>query len=117
MALVQPRLHESGGFVCLEAMAAGRPAICLDLGGPAVQVTAETGFKIPALNPEQAVAGLAQAMTSLANDPQLRSRMGLAGRQRVNQLFNWETKGQFLADVYEKILAQQGDINADSHGS
>jgi glycosyltransferase involved in cell wall biosynthesis len=117
IALVHPSLHESGGFVCLEAMAAGRPAICLDLGGPAVQVTAETGFKIPALNPEQAVAGLAQAMTSLANDPQLRSRMGLAGRQRVNQLFNWETKGKFLADVYEKILAQQGDINADSHGS
>ncbi len=26
-------LHDSGGWVCLEAMAAGRPVICLDLGG------------------------------------------------------------------------------------
>ena len=30
--LVHPSLHDSGGWVCLEAMAAGRPVICLDLG-------------------------------------------------------------------------------------
>ncbi len=33
--LVHPSLHDSGGFVCIEAMAAGRPVICLKLGGPA----------------------------------------------------------------------------------
>jgi glycosyltransferase involved in cell wall biosynthesis len=33
--LVHPSLHDSGGWVCLEAMAAGRPLLCLDLGGPA----------------------------------------------------------------------------------
>ena len=115
LALVHPSLHESGGFVCLEAMALGRPVICLDLGGPSVQVTKETGFKIPALNPDQAVTGLAQAMKSLADDPQLRSRMGLAGRQRVNQLFNWETKGKFLVNIYEKVLAQTGEIDAGSN--
>ena len=43
--LVHPSLHDSGGWVCVEAMAAGRPVICLDLGGPATQVTAETGVK------------------------------------------------------------------------
>jgi hypothetical protein len=32
--LVHPSLHDSGGCVCLEPMAAGR-VICLDLGGPA----------------------------------------------------------------------------------
>ena len=32
--LIHPSLHESGGWVCLEAMAAGRPVVCLDLGGP-----------------------------------------------------------------------------------
>ena len=117
MALVHPSLHESGGFVCLEAMAAGRPVICLDLGGPAVQVTAETGFKIPAADPEQAVQGMAAAMSRLVQDPELRSRLGQAGRQRVNTFFNWETKGKFLVGVYETILAQQGESNADSSGS
>src|SRR2546430_4418443 len=41
-----PSLHDSGGWVCLEAMAAGRPVICLDLGGPGYQVTEESGIKI-----------------------------------------------------------------------
>jgi len=115
LALVHPSLHESGGFVCLEAMALGRPVICLDLGGPSVQVTKETGFKIPAIDPKQAVTGLSQAMKSLADDPQLRARMGIAGRQRVNQLFNWGTKGKFLVDVYEKVLIQTGEIDAGSN--
>lgn len=103
LALVHPSLHESGGFVCLEAMAAGRPVICLDLGGPAVQVTEETGFKVPAEDPDQAVQGMAAAMTQLVQDPALRSRLGQAGRQRVDAWFNWETKGQFLVDVYKTL--------------
>ncbi|MBW4691351.1 MAG: glycosyltransferase [Lyngbya sp. HA4199-MV5] len=108
MALVHPSLHESGGFVCLEAMAAGRPVICLDLGGPAVQVTAETGFKISAVDPDQAVQEMAKAMTQLVQEPELRSRLGHAGRERVNTFFNWESKGKFLVGVYKTILAHQG---------
>lgn len=74
--LVHPSLHDSGGYVVAEAMAAGRPVICLDLGGPALQVAEETGFKIPATTPEQVVAGMAQAMLWLARDDALRRRMG-----------------------------------------
>jgi glycosyltransferase involved in cell wall biosynthesis len=100
IALVHPSLHESGGFVCVEAMAMGRPVICLDLGGPAVQVTAATGFKIPAIDPEQAVLGLAAAMTDLANDPALRSAMGQAGQQRVQEFYNWEVRGHQICQLY-----------------
>jgi len=107
LALVHPSLHDSGAFVCLEAMAAGRPVVCLDLGGPAVQVTEETGFKVSAQNPEQAIAGMAQAMKRLATEPELRVRLGMAGRERVHQHFNWATKGQFLSTVYEKLRLQQ----------
>jgi glycosyltransferase involved in cell wall biosynthesis len=117
LALVHPSLHDSGAFVCLEAMAAGRPVICLDLGGPAVQVTEETGFKVAAHDPEQAIAGMAAAMTRLATEPELRSRLGLAGRQRVNQEFNWATKGQFLVSVYDKLRLQQEEANANSSSS
>jgi glycosyltransferase involved in cell wall biosynthesis len=117
LALIHPSLHDSGAFVCLEAMAAGRPVICLDLGGPAVQVTEETGFKIAAHNPKQAIADMAAAMSRLAIEPELRSRLGAAGRQRVNQEFNWATKGQFLVSVYDKLRLQQGEANANSSGS
>src|SRR3990172_2688633 len=41
--LVHPSLHDSGGWVCVEAMAAGKPVICLDLGGPAPAVGGGAG--------------------------------------------------------------------------
>jgi glycosyltransferase involved in cell wall biosynthesis len=56
-ALVHPSLHDSGGMVCLEAMACARPVICLDLGGPATQVTDDAGLRIPAVDPERTVLG------------------------------------------------------------
>jgi glycosyltransferase involved in cell wall biosynthesis len=101
--LVHPSLHDSGGWVCLEAMAAGKPVICLDLGGPAVQVTKETGFKIPAHNPEQAVRDMAEAMKRLAENQVLRERMGEAGRQRVQNVFSWAEKSRRFNQLYEKI--------------
>ncbi|BAZ22568.1 group 1 glycosyl transferase [Kalymmatonema gypsitolerans NIES-4073] len=106
-ALVHPSLHDSGGWVCLEAMAAGRPVLCLDLGGPAVQVTEQTGFKVPAHTPEQAVRDLSKGMVSLAKDSDLRVRMGEAGRRRVSEMFDWEVKASHLAQLYEEIYNQQ----------
>lgn len=104
LALVHPSLHDSGGLVCLEAMAAGRPVVCLDLGGPAIQVTKETGFKVTAYSPEQAVHDLAEAMNCLAKNPELRIQMGQAGQKRVREEFAWEKKGQLLAQLYQEIL-------------
>jgi len=101
--LVHPSLHESGGYVCLEAMAAGRPVICLDLGGPALLVSEETGIKIPAISPEQAVRALADAMLKLATDPDLRARMAQAARQRVKEHFSWDRKAILMMEIYRKI--------------
>ncbi|HAJ59025.1 MAG TPA: glycosyl transferase family 1 [Cyanobacteria bacterium UBA8543] len=105
--LVHPSLHDSGGWVCMEAMATGRPVICLNLGGPAVQVTEETGFKVPAHDPEQAVSDLAEAMVRLAKDSGLRDRMGQAGQKLVSENYSWEATGQSLAQLYEKMSEQQ----------
>jgi len=102
--LVHPSLHDSGGWVCLEAMAAGRPVICLELGGPGVQVTPECGFRIHAGNPMQAVEDLAEAMTRLAGDPELRRGMGAAGQQRVKDQFNWDRHVETAVKEYEKVV-------------
>jgi glycosyltransferase involved in cell wall biosynthesis len=103
-ALVHPSLHDSGGWVCLEAMTAARPVICLNLGGPAIQVTDETGIKVDADDPEQAVRGLAAAMVRLANDPDLRADMGRAGQLRVKEFYNWESRGQQISQLYEDVV-------------
>ncbi|MGB3652516.1 MAG: glycosyltransferase [Rivularia sp. (in: cyanobacteria)] len=112
--LIHPSLHESGGFVCMEAMAAARPVICLDLGGPGVQVTEDTGFKIPAHTPEQAIGGLAEAITCLAKDSNLRISMGRAAQKRAREVFSWEVKGKFMAQYYEEILTSQKPLMSGS---
>lgn len=105
--LVHPSLHDSGGWVCLEAMAAGRPVICLDLGGPGVQVTSETGFKVSADRPEQVVRDLADAMTRLASDPEQRMRMGQAGQRMVKEFYSWDSKVQTQIQIYEQVVTPE----------
>ena len=112
--LVHPSLHDSGGWVCLEGMAAGRPIICLDLGGPGVQVTTATGFKIPAHTPAQAVQELAAAMTRLAQDNNLRMQMGRAGQMLIAESYNWEAKAKALTKAYEEVVTPLGN---DLHNS
>ncbi|HEY9661120.1 MAG TPA: glycosyltransferase, partial [Allocoleopsis sp.] len=117
LALLHPSLHDSGGWVCLEAMAAGCPVICLDLGGPALQVTEETGFKIAARSPDQTVQDLAKAMTHLAKDQDLRVQMGEAAQKHVWSSFSWEKRGQLLVDFYEEVLKQQAILSHSSPSS
>lgn len=104
--LIHPSMHDSAPAVCLEAMAAGLPVICLDLGGPALQVTEETGFKVPAISPEQAVRDMAEAMKRLANEPLLRRQMGEAGRKRVDRYFRWDSKGEWMNACYQEVVSQ-----------
>jgi len=98
--LLHPSLHDSGGYVCLEAMAAGRPVICLDLGGPGLMVTDDTGVKVAARDPEQAVRDLAAAITRLAGSAELRARLAARGRERVRAEFDWDRRGDLLAHLY-----------------
>ena len=105
--LVHPSLHDSGGWVCLEAMGAGKPVICLDLGGPATQVTEREGFKVRAENPEQAVSDMAKVMQQIYSDDQLRERMGRSGQRRVSKEFLWDEKIRHINDVYADLLGQR----------
>jgi glycosyltransferase involved in cell wall biosynthesis len=103
---VHPSLHDSGGWVCLEAMAAGRPIICLDHGGPATQVTPETGVKVPVLTPEQVITDLAKAMEMLANDIEICEAMGQSGRERISAEFTWGHKADAINAYYKEICAR-----------
>ena len=102
--LVHPSLHDSGGFVCAEAMAAGQPVICLDLGGPALQVMEETGFKIPADTPERVVEDMTQAMLQLATEPEIRKKMIQRCKERVKEEFSWKKRRQQIWKIYRDII-------------
>jgi glycosyltransferase involved in cell wall biosynthesis len=105
--LVHPSLHDSGGCVCTEALAAGRPVVCLDTGGPALQVTPECGFAVAANSPRQAMDDLALAIHALASNPELRLRMGEAARRRVREELWWDRKGEQLAAIYQEVLGRE----------
>lgn len=104
--MIHPALHDSAPSSVLEGMAASLPVIYLDLAGPTIQLTSETGFKIPAKDPEQAINDIAEAMLRLVNDPELRRKMGEKGRERVKEHFSWEKKGEFINEIYRQVLAE-----------
>jgi glycosyltransferase involved in cell wall biosynthesis len=101
---LHPTLHDSGGWASVEAMAAGRPVICLELGGPALQVNDECGIKVPAISSKQVVHDIAEGLSRLASDPALRARLAEAGRQRVEEHFNWNRKGSEMAGIYAAVM-------------
>ena len=104
--LVHPSLHDSGGWVCIEGMAAGRPVICLDIGGPSTQVTEMTGIKIRTADVPTIIPQMADAMKKLATDSYLRLHLGNAGRERVMRHFTWEEKAKQLSTLYNEVVLE-----------
>jgi glycosyltransferase involved in cell wall biosynthesis len=102
-ALLHPSLRDSGGLVILEAMMAGKPVVCLDLGGPGEFVTSECGFKVHPGTPEQVVADLAAALEKIAGDPALSRALGEAGRRRVLEHFDWDKRGERMMEIYRQV--------------
>lgn len=82
---VLPSHYEGLPMSVIEAMLTGLPVIASDLPGTREQVVPEaTGLLVP---PKQ-TAPLASALARLAGDPDLRARMGQAGRTRALERFN-----------------------------
>jgi glycosyltransferase involved in cell wall biosynthesis len=100
-----PSLRDGGGAVVVEAMAAGKPVVCFDFGGPGLHINEECGFKVPARDPEQAVCDMAAALERLYTDRELRVRMGQAARQRVQQVYDWDRLCERVLEVYRATLA------------
>lgn len=100
-----PSLHDSSGNAVLEALSCGLPVVCLDVGGPALLIDASCGFRVPARQPEQVVAGLAQALTKLALDPALKRSMGAAAGQRVREHFSWTRQAARMEHLYLALQA------------
>jgi glycosyltransferase involved in cell wall biosynthesis len=83
--VVCPSRFESFGLVPVEAMACEVPVVSTNVGGPAETIVdGETGFLVPPRQPSQ----LADRVASLLGDEGLRTRMGRAGRARVEARFS-----------------------------
>jgi rhamnosyl/mannosyltransferase len=89
---------ESYGTVLVEAMAAGLPCVTTEIGSGNSFIVQDqvTGFVVR----PRAPAHLATALNQLVADPNLRWRMGGAGRERVLQNFTVEKMISRVETVY-----------------
>ena len=96
---------EAFGTVLLEAMACGLPCVTTEVGGGSSWVVQDgvTGRVVP---PGDAVA-LADAIAELAFDAGILSRLGLAGRARVEESFTREAMVRGVMAVYREALAER----------
>lgn len=87
ISLVPSIWVEPFGITAVESMAAGLPVIASRVGGLAETVVdGETGILFP---PGDAQA-LARALRRLMDDAGLRERMGRAGRERAERVYDWD---------------------------
>ncbi|HEY0068718.1 MAG TPA: glycosyltransferase family 4 protein [Chloroflexia bacterium] len=94
-------VNETFGMALCEAMACGTPVVASDFGGfREVVVEGETGFRVSPQDPRD----LAANITALLASPQLRDRMGRAGRRRVLDMFSWKAVGDRLEEVYRCLV-------------
>lgn len=101
-ALVFPSLHDSGGLVVLESLAAQLPVICLDLGGPGTFVDSTCGIVIATANQSEPSLhhSLAHAMITMATNPELRIELAANCSVRVHR-FTWNATAQQLYSTFE----------------
>ena len=101
---------EPFGMVVPEAMMAGRPVIAVAEGGPLDVVEPEVdGLLVPPRD----VKALSAAMVRLAQDSELRRRMGQAGPPKVRQRFDIQSSARGVAALYRDLLEDEVPATAD----
>ena len=98
---VHPALAEGLGVAALKAAAAGVPVVGFEAGGlREAVVNDETGILVP---PEDAGA-LRRAITRLLADEHLRTRLGRAGKKRMQDDFSIATMAEEHVALYESVI-------------
>ncbi len=107
MAVV-PSLYEGFSLPAIEAMCTGTPLVATD-GGALPEVTGadgETVLQCPAGNKDALAATIARGL----DDPELRARIGAAGRQRVLDRWTWKLCALQTVEQYREVLAMPANI-------
>jgi len=97
---VLPSLTEGTPNAIIEAMAHAKPVIATTVGGIPDLVNDDVGILVPPNNQE----ALGAAMSRLANDPELRARMGRAARKNYEQTFTPQAVLPLLVDFYQNVI-------------
>jgi glycosyltransferase involved in cell wall biosynthesis len=104
-AMVLPSANEGTPVTAIEALAAGRPVVATRVGGvPDVIREGVHGFLVEPGD----VDALADRLATLARDPELRARMGAAGRERVVPRYAVQRLIDDMDRLYRSLLDAKG---------
>ena len=96
-----PALAEGLGVAALKAAAAGVPVIGFEAGGLGEAVVHdETGILVPAEDTD----ALRRAIAQLMDDERLRTRLGQAGKKRMQKDFSIATMAEKHVALYESVI-------------
>ncbi len=105
-----PSLYEGFSLPAVEAMACGVPVVATT-GGALPEVVGrdgETGLLVPPRDP----GALAAALSRVLGDPDLRSRLGAAGRARVLERFTWRNTAAGTVEQYRALLEERAGVTS-----
>lgn len=101
-----PSYHDSGGMVILEAMVNKLPVICLDCGGPGVNVDDNTGIKInPNQKFEKIIDDFVESIKYIYDDKNFEEvkRLKDLAYNKVMLEYDWRNKAKKMNDIYHQI--------------
>jgi phosphatidylinositol alpha-1,6-mannosyltransferase len=101
---------EGFGIVLLEANAAGKPVVATTVGGiPDAVADGVSGILI---EPEK-WSTMAQSVTNLLHDDELRKKLGRQGRERAENEFDWKIIGRQYRNLLARILSPEHETRRD----
>ncbi len=109
--LVHPAMSEGFCNAVMEAQSMNLPVVCSDAGSlPENVLHNSTGFVVPRRN----ACEIADRLELLAHDPELRRRMGQAGRTRTIQRFGIEGQIDQFLKLYELVTGTGKSLTRNS---
>jgi glycosyltransferase involved in cell wall biosynthesis len=100
--MANPSDHEGLPLAILEAMSLGKPVVATAVGGvPSVIESGVNGLLVPAANP----AALADSLLDLANDHELRARLGGQAGEDALAKHGLEAMIRTVEGIYAEVLA------------
>ncbi|CAN5856140.1 glycosyltransferase family 4 protein [soil metagenome] len=102
---VVPSLYEGFSLPAIEAMACAVPLVATTGGAlpEVVGADGETALLVPPADSE----ALAGALRRALDDPDLRQRIGDAGRRRVTERWSWQRTAERTVEQYRALLADR----------
>ena len=110
-----PSIYEPFGIINIEAMACKTAVVASAVGGiKEVVVQGETGILVPLdqqktapfepVDPDAFARDLAEGINTLIRDVDLRNKMAINGRKRVEEHFDWAAIAQQVKTLYENLI-------------